>query len=126
MLNIVNDTIQITDLRFKAINLNDFINELVKFIKNTHTIKSINFNQSGINNEYLKLLCEAMKVYDTLTTLNLSSNNTFSNIEPICDLIQNNKNITILYLNNIYDCECIPLIEYLKTNNTIKKIKIYN
>ena len=125
MLNLVNDTKQINTLKFKAINLHNYVNELVKFIKNNHTIKSISFNQSGINNEDLKLLCKAMKENDTLTTLDLSSNNTFSNVEPICNLIQNNTNITTLYFNNVYNCDFIPLIETLKTNNSIKKIKIY-
>ena len=124
MLNLVNDTKQIDTLRFKAINLHNYINEIVKFIKSNHTIKSISFNQSGINNEDLKLFSEAAKENDTLESLDFSSNDTFSDLTPICDLIQNNKNITTLYFNNVYNCDFISLIERLKTNKTIKKIKI--
>ena len=115
MLNLVNDTKQIDTLRFKAINLHNYINEIVKFIKSNHT---------GINNEDLKLFSEAAKENDTLESLDFSSNDTFSDLTPICDLIQNNKNITTLYFNNVYNCDFISLIERLKTNKTIKKIKI--
>ena len=125
MFNLINDTKQIDVLRFKAINVHNYINELIKFIKNNHTIKALSLNQSSITNEDLKLLCEAVKENNTLTTLDLSSNNSFSNIESICDLIQNNKNITTLYFDNVYNCDFKPLIESLKTNTTIKKIKIY-
>jgi len=126
MLNLVNDTKQINILRFKVINVHIYINELVKFIKNNHTIKALSLNQSNITNEDLKLLCEAMKENDTLTTLDFSENNSFSDITPICELIRNNKNISTLYFDNVYNCDFIPLIETLKTNNTIKKLKIYD
>ena len=56
MLNLVNDTKQIDELRFKAINVHNYINELTKFIKNNHTIKSLSFIISGITDEDLKLL----------------------------------------------------------------------
>jgi len=126
MLNLINDTKQIDDLRFKIINIHNYINELTKFIKNNHTIKALRLHISSITNEDLKLLCEAIKENDTLTTLDLSSNDTFSNIEPICDLIQINKNISELIFKNVYKCDFIPLIETLKTNNTLKKIKLYD
>lgn len=124
MLNLINNINQINDLRFKSINLHNYINELSKFIKSNYTIKSLSLNISEIDDKDLKQLCEVIKENDTLSSLNFSSNNSFSNITPICDLIQCNKRIDTLQLYNIYNCDLIPLIECLKTNNSIKTLKI--
>ena len=124
MLNLINDTKQINSLIFRSINLHNYIKELVKFIKNNHIIKSLSFIISGINDEDLKLLCEAIKENDTINSLYLNGNDKFHNIEPICDLIQNNKNITILHFNSVFECSFKPLIETLKTNNSVKEIYI--
>ena len=110
MLNLVNDTKQIDSLIFRSINLQNYINELVKFIKSNHTIKSLSFIISGINDEDLKLLCEAIKENDTINSLYLNGNDKFHNIEPICDLIQINKNITTLYFDSVFKCNFKPLI----------------
>lgn len=126
MLKLIDDISQITELRFKQINIHNYINSLIKFIKSNHTIKSLSLNQSEIDNEDFKLLCEVIKENDTLESLNFSENDTFTDLNPICDLIQNNKNITKLYFNNVFKVDFRPLIETLKTNNSIKKIKIYD
>lgn len=65
-----------------------------------------------------------MEENDTINSLYLNGNDEFHHIEPICDLIQNNKNITTLYFNNVFKCSFKPLIKTLKTNNSIKEIYI--
>lgn len=117
---------QIDELYFNCIKIHEYLNELITFIKNNHTIKHLSINNSNITNEDLKKLCEAIKENDTLISLNFSTNYSINNITPICDLILSNNNISALYLNVLYDVDFKPLLECLKINNTIKVFEMYD
>lgn len=127
MLNLVNGTKQIDEIYFNCINIHEYLKELLKFIKNNHTIKHLNVNHSSITDDDLKQICEVIKENDTLISLNFAANYNITNIIPICDLIHSNKNISELYLNMLSSCvDFKPLFETLKTNDTIKVFEMYD
>ena len=125
MLNLINDTKQIDELCFNCIKIKEYLNELIKFIKNNHTIKTLSISNFNFTDKEFAQFCEAIKENDTLTSLFFTSNIYLYNITSICNLIKINKHISELHFNNLlYNIDFKPLIETLKTNDTIKVFEI--
>ena len=87
--------------------------------------RKVNLEKKNLTNEDALAIGEALKTNNTVTELNLGSNN-ITNLQSIVEALKTNNTLTALYLggNNITDVQSI--VEALKTNNALTRLDLRN
>ena len=81
----------------------------------------LNLSKNLINNETFEIICSKLH---HIKHLDLSNNSDLTFIDPIYIFIKNNKHLTYLKLSEINAVDFNPLINALKTNNTLTHLDI--
>jgi Leucine Rich repeat len=120
--------LDMSDLRIFSSSISaEMTNALGQMIIHNHTITSVNFYNTKMNDNVLKILCEALYSNTSIRFLYLGFNKfEEKGIESIAQLIRRNRTIEFLGLdfNNIRDTGIQILAAALKSNFTLKSLDL--
>lgn len=131
VIKLIETNANVRKLDFSEMTITPEIAErLAQAIKQNTTLQSLKLSQKRdtINLRSLEIICEALQQHPTLSTLSLSKCKLENGkIQPVCDLLKNNKNIKNLKLDqtDISDKDAKLIFEAARVHGSLEKLNLY-